>query len=200
MGVLSNLSDKIVFTINNATYDPEAEKFAKEQKEKAEAERLAKQKETEKKKTAEEEKKEAEAKALEAEIAKKKAENEAEFRVGRLFGRVIGTALQILLIFAIIGLGLLGASLATNLNLYRDWPYRVLYLIYGFIFSPLVVAYVFVYRWLRKKKRPRFYSLFPMIPYKFENKWAAHMFSWLSYKPDDLIESQKEWLASSDAK
>ena len=195
MGLLSNLTDKIAYKINNATYDPEAEKFAKEQKEKAEAEKQSQQDEKNKKKTADEEKKEAEAKARAAELAKKKADENAEFRIGRLIGRVVGTALQILLVFAIIGVGILGASLATNLNLYRDWPYRVLYLIYGFIFSPLVIVYVFVYRWLMKGKKPRFYSLMPLVPYRFENKWAAHMFSWISYKPDDLIASQEEWKA-----
>jgi hypothetical protein len=197
MGILSNLADKIAYKVNNATYDPEAEKFAKERKEKAEAEKEAKQAEAANKKATEQEKKEAEANAKEAAIKKKKAEENARFSIGRLFGRIVGVAFQIVIIFGIVGIGILGASLATNLNLYRDWPYRVLYLIYGFVFSPLVIAYVYVYRWLMKGKRPRFYSIFPLIPYKFENRWAEKALSWLSYKPDDMISSLEEWKTST---
>ena len=110
------------------------------------------------------------------------------FSVERMFKRAFGVTLQILHVFIFIALGIFGASLATNLNVYRDWPYRVLYLIYGFVFCFIVIPYVLLWRWAYLKQRPRFYSLFPIIGMHFDHPMTAALLSWLSFKPDADME------------
>jgi hypothetical protein len=120
--------------------------------------------------------------------AKQIPEDRNIFSVQRMFRRAFGVTGQILNIFIFVALGIFGASLATNLNVYRDWPYRVLYLIYGFVFFFIVIPYVLLWRWAYLKQRPRFYSLFPIIGMHFDHPMTAAMFSWLSFKPDADME------------
>jgi hypothetical protein len=108
-------------------------------------------------------------------------------------GTALGTAGVILLWFAIFAGGIFGASLATNLNVHKSWPYRILYMIYGFFFFPITILYVVGYRWFWNGKRPLFYSLIPLLPYHIDRPWLAFMFSWLSYRPDDTIQALEEW-------
>lgn len=123
----------------------------------------------------------------------KKREERKDFSGSRFIGTIFATIFQYLTIFLLIGAGILGSSLAVNLNLYKAWPYRVLYAIYGFFFFFLVIPYVYLYRgfWLRKV--PVFYSLIPLIPYKLENRYANKLFSWLCFRPDDEMHSLEEW-------
>lgn len=116
-----------------------------------------------------------------------------EFSITRLLGNILGTTMTILMVFLLVVFGVFGSSLATNLNLYHTAPYRVLYAIYGFLFFFVVIPYVLLYRWWWKGRQPRFYSLIPLVPYHFDNYYAGILLSWMSYKPDDLIESLKEW-------
>ena len=116
-----------------------------------------------------------------------------EFSISRLLGKILGTTVSILAVFLLIVFGVFGSSLATNLNLYHTAPYRVLYAIYGFVFFFLVIPYVLLYRWWWKGKQPRFYSLIPLVPYHFDNYYAGILLSWMSYMPDDRIDSLKEW-------
>lgn len=125
--------------------------------------------------------------------------NSSDFSWTRLFARIISITTTIVMIFLLIVAGLYGASLATNLNLYQTWPIRVLYAIYGFLFFWAVIPYVLLYRWWWKGKRPVFYAFMPLVPYKFDNRYAAMMFSWMSYKPDDAIACLQEWNASQAA-
>jgi hypothetical protein len=125
--------------------------------------------------------------------------NSSDFSWTRLFARIISITTTIVMIFLLIVAGLYGASLATNLNLYQIWPIRVLYAIYGFLFFWAVIPYVLLYRWWWKGKKPVFYAFMPLIPYKLDNRYAAMMFSWTSYKPDDAIACLQEWNASQDA-
>jgi len=90
--------------------------------------------------------------------------------------------------FLIVALGIFGASLATNINVYKPLPYRILYLIYGFVFFFVVIPYVLLWRWLYQKKQPRFYALFPIIGMHLDNPTTAALFSWLSFKPDADME------------
>lgn len=193
MDILNNITNNIQYNLSQLGKNPEAEKFAKERKEKLEEETRAKQTEAERLKAeADAKKKEVEDRER-AEADTKKRQSLANFNVGRFLATSTGTAVTIIFCFLLVGCGILGASLATNLNLYREWSYRIFYLVYGFLFSPIVIVYVYLYRWWWKEKRPKFYALFPLIPYRLDHPWMARFFSWLSYKPDDYIHSLEEW-------
>jgi len=116
-----------------------------------------------------------------------------EFSITRLVGSAVGIIITILTTFLIFLGGVYGSSLATNLNLHHNAAYRVLYAIFGFLFFFLVIPYVLLYRWWWKGKKPRFYSLIPLVPYHFDNYYAGLLFSWMSYRPDDRVQALKEW-------
>jgi len=193
MSLLSNLQDKISYKVHQMTFDPEAEDYnasIKAAQEAADSANRAVQKQEADKTTAVEE-----ALAKDKKTAQEAEDRVAnsEFRTGRFIGKITGTVTTILVSFAIVAGGVYGAHLATNLNLYRSWPYRLLYAIYGFIFFPIVLLYVLGYRWWWNGKQPEYYALLPMIPYFINNPLLARLFSWLSYKPDDAIASFQEW-------
>lgn len=193
MGVLDQLSNTISYQIHKASYDPEAEKYAKKAAKQKEAEAAAAVAAKKAEVDAVEKKKLADAAAAEKAKAEAEQKERETFDSGRLVGRVFGTIGQILLVFVILVFGVFGASLATNLNLYRSAPFRILYAIYGFLFFWIVIPYVLLYRWWWQGHKPRFYALLPIIPYHLDHPWAALLFSWLSYKPDDRIAALKEW-------
>ena len=194
MSIFEKVINSIQFQIHKATSDPKAEAFAKKNAD------AAKQKEELAAKKADEATKKVDKAAAEKEKEDKKAALRQEakdrntFSFTRLFGTVFSTTLGIVFIFLIFFGAVLGSSLATNLNLYHSAPYRIFYAIYGFIFFFLVIPYVLLYRWFWKGKRPKFYSLIPLIPYHLDNRWTALLFGWLSYKPDDQIASLQEWI------
>ncbi len=193
MSLLANLQDKIAYKIHQYTYDPEAEEYNASKRAAQEAEDAARR--------AKEQKAAAEKKAVEEEAAKKEqklkeaADRKArsEFNTGRFVGKVAGTVATVFFAFALVAGGIYGAHLATNLNLYRSWPYRLLYAFYGFLFFPVVIVYVLGYRWWWKGKKPQYYALLPLIPYFINQPILATLFSWLSYKPDDEIAAFQEW-------
>jgi hypothetical protein len=193
MSLLSDLQDKISYKLHKLTYDPEAEEYNASKKAGREADLAARK--------AKEREAAAYKKGLdEVEAKKKQKEQEAEdrkarseFRPGRFFAKFASTLTTVLAWFFTFSGAIYGAHLATNLNLYRSWPYRLLYAIYGFVFFPIVIGYVLGYRWWWKGKKPQYYSLLPMIPYFINHPMLAYLFSWLSYKPDDAIKSLEEW-------
>jgi hypothetical protein len=193
MDFLTNLKDKAEFALHKYTYDPDAEDYAASQKAAKEAADAAKKakdsKEAAKKKTVED---------AAAEKARKEKEaadraSRSQFNTGRFAAKVGGVLSTILFTFLLVVGGIYGAHLATNLNIYRSWPYRLLYAIYGFIFFPVVIVYVLGYRWWWKGKKPRFYALLPLIPYFINQPLLAQLLSWASFRPDDVIESLQEW-------
>ena len=192
MSLLQNITDQVTYGIHKLTYNPEAEQYAASKKAAQEAADSAKRKVTEeeaKKQSAEA------ANAKKVEDAKRAAEQAAlnEFNLGRFLGKVMGIVLLVLLYFAIFAGAIYGAHLATNLNIYRTWPFRVLYAVYGFLFFPIVIAYVVGYRYWWQGKKPRFYALLPIIPYFINNPVLAFFFSWMSFKPDAYMETLHEW-------
>ena len=197
MSLLDQITNKVAFAVHKATYDPDAESFAKQQADAAKRAEEAKERASKEAKTAEE-KAAAEKVAADAKAEQDRLEAErARFDGWRLFRKIINTMLTIVLVFAVFAGGVYGASLAVNLNLYKEAPYRVLYAIYGFLFFFIVIPYVLLYRWWWLGKKPRFYGLIPLIPYHLENRWAALLFSWLSYKPDCHIDELKEWVTAA---
>ena len=194
MSLLEKAYNSIQYQINKAISDPEADKYAKEQADKAKKQQDAAIAADIKNKTKAEHEENLKKEKLKMEAEQKAAKDRSTFSFTRLFGTVFGSTITILLIFLIFFGAVVGASMATNLNLYRSLPYRIFYAIYGFLFFFIVIPYVIGYRWLWKGKKPKFYSLIPIIPYHLDNKYAALLFSWLSYKPDDQIDSLKEWI------
>jgi cation transport ATPase len=200
MSLLERVWNKIQYVVHEKTYDAKAEEFARKKKQRDEEEQARVKKAVEDKKRAEEEakKKEAEDAKQKSEAAKRlQAENERgernNFDVWRLVGRIYGTAVGIVTSFLVIAAGIWGASLATNLNLYRAWPYRILYAVYGFLFFFITIPYTMAYRWWWKGKKPRYYALIPLVPYHFDHPFTAFFLSWLSFRPDDQIDCLKEW-------
>jgi hypothetical protein len=191
MGLLENITNKIQYELSTLGYDPNAEKFAKEKQQKEAKEALRKERES---KEQELQKVEEEARKAKEKADKERLEQNAnEMSITPMITSMVGTSFSIVSIGLLIGIGILGASLATNLNVYREWTYRLYYLVYGFLFSPIVILYVYLYRWWWKGKRPRFYALFPLVPYRLNHPWTAQFFSWLSYRPDDQVDALKEW-------
>lgn len=113
------------------------------------------------------------------------AEERKTFSINRLFSRAFSITGRVLSVFLLIALCIFSASLATNLNVYRAVPYRVLYAIYGAIFFFVVIPYVLLWRWAYQHKRPRFYALIPIFSTPFENPIAATLLSWFTFEPDD---------------
>jgi hypothetical protein len=193
MNFLANLKDKAEFAVHKYTYDPEAEEYAAAQKASQEAaaaaEKAKNSKDAAKKKAAED---------AAAEAARKEKEaadraSRSQFKPGRFAAKVGGVIYTILTAFVVVVGGIYGAHLATNLNVYRSWPYRLLYAIYGFIFFPVVITYVLGYRWWWKGKKPRYYALLPLIPYFVRQPLLAQLLSWLTFRPDDVMDSLQEW-------
>ena len=190
--LLRQLQNSIAYNLHAATYNPDAEAYAaqndeadKEEKaglDEASADAAIKK---------EKEDKAAADKAAAEAAAEKKAAEDAErntFSVKRMLKRALTVTNSLVTTFLIVALGIFGASLATNINVYKPLPYRILYLIYGFVFFFVVIPYVLLWRWLYQKKQPRFYALFPIIGMHLDNPTTAALFSWLSFKPDADME------------
>lgn len=194
MSIFEQLSNSVQYQLHSMTYNPDAEAYAKQQSDAAKKTSDAAAQQAASAKAAAD--KAAAAKAAQdkqAQIDQANADRKT-FQFTRLFGTVFGSLMTILLIFLLFFGAVLGASLSANLNLYRPMLFRILYACYGFLFFYIVLPYVLGYRWYWKGKRPRFYSLIPIVPYHLDNRWTAFLFSWLSYKPDDQVEALKEWM------
>jgi hypothetical protein len=193
MSLLANIKDKLEYALHSATYDPAAEEYAASRKAAQEAEDSAHkaQQQKEERDVAAKEATEAEKERRQKEAETRKANS--QFNAGRFMAKTFSTFLTVFLWLLAFAGAIYGAHLSTNLNLYRSWPYRILYAVYGFIFFPVVILYVLGYRWFWKGKKPRYYAVLPLIPYYINHPILANLFSWLSYKPDDIIDAYQEW-------
>lgn len=194
MDLLGNLKDKAMYAMHNATYDPKAEDYAKERDEAAA--KLAATKELNAKRDLEKKKAqiEKEEKAKADELAKKERERRKNFNFGEFFQDIVGWVAIILGVVLLFAGAVYGSSLATNLNVYRTWPYRVLYALYGLVFFFIVIPYVLIYRWWFKGLRPRYYGLIPLVPYKFSDEYIQFIFGWMTFRPDTSAELLREWI------
>jgi hypothetical protein len=126
--------------------------------------------------------------------AKLEADKEQDtFDTGRLFTKILGYSVSVFLVlFGLFLLGI-GSSFAVNLNIYKPVPFRILYAIYGCIFSIIVIPYTILYRWIYLGKPPKYYGFIPLIPRYFVHKPIQFLFGWLTYKPDNSIWDLEEW-------
>lgn len=200
MSLIKQGWNKLNYLLYQATYDPDAEKHARDTSLKEQTAKQRENTERDTKKRIESESKlkaEQDAKASAEQVARLKHQaEEAErnkFDIWRLIQRILNTTVGIISTFIVFAAAVWGSSLATNLNIYRDWPYRLLYAIYGFLFFFVVIPYVMLYRWFWRGKQPRYYALIPLIPYHLDHPFMAFLFSWLSFKPDDQMTALKEW-------
>ena len=90
----------------------------------------------------------------------------------------------VLLIGLIIGFGLMGTSLAMNLNAYRTFYFRLFYMIYGSIFSFFVISYVFLYLKFWLGKRIPYFSFIPLFETPFSSNFMNDYFGWLTFIPN----------------
>ena len=115
------------------------------------------------------------------------------FSSTRMVGSILNTAIRVFLSLLTIFLILISASLAVNLNIYKPVPFRILYAIYGALFSLIVLPYVILYRWIYLGKRPQYYGFLPLIPRFFIHRPIQFLFGWLTFKPDEHMWELQEW-------
>jgi len=181
--LIKQLTNTINYQLHKATYSPEAEEFAKQKEAEADAEK--KQREVAAAPADTPKADLSGASPPEAEQKEAEPEDMNKFSVNRLFKRALDITLQIVKVFVLIALILFGASLATNLNIYRTLPYRIFYAFYGALFFFVVIPYVLLWRWAYKGKRPKFYGLLPILDFQISNPILAALFSWMSFQPDE---------------
>lgn len=192
MSYFEQLINSTKYALHKATYNPEAEKFAQKQKDavskKEKEERIAKLDKEMKVK------KDADAKKEAAELAEKERfeKERSEFNIWRLLGRIFKVLFIIVAIALLLSGAVYGASLATNLNVYKTAPFRVIYAIWGFLFFWLVIPYVWIYRRFWLGKVPRFYAILPLVPYRFVHPFMAKFFDWITFNPLE-VDELKEW-------
>jgi hypothetical protein len=192
MSYFEQLMNTTKYALHKATYNPEAEKFAKKQQ--AEVDKSKKDDTIAKLNKEMNSKKDAEAKKLAAVKAEQeRIQNErAEFSIGRLIGRIFKIIVLIVFIALVLIGGVYGASLAVNLNVYKSAPFRVIYAIWGFLFFWVIIPYVWVYRRFWLGKSPRFYAIMPLVPYRFNHWFMDKFFDWITFNPED-VDELKEW-------
>jgi lipopolysaccharide export LptBFGC system permease protein LptF len=193
MSLFTQLTNKIAYTVHNAVYDPAAERYAAQVERARESEAVA----TGRTAAVAAENEQAAEKRRDAEKRRAVEEAErarrAEFSSAGMASEAAATAGKIIGIFVLLMFAVLGASLATNINIYKPTIYRVLYAFYGFVFFWIVIPYVFIYRWYIQGKRPRFYALLPLVPYRWDGWFGRTFLSWMSFRPDDAATALKEW-------
>ena len=193
MDFVSQLSNSVAYSLHQATYSPDAEAYIKEKAIQKEAEVKAAAAEVKKANIAAEQAVQAKKNADAAAAAKQAETERSTFSISRLIGRIFGYTFTTVLIVGCIALACIGASYATNLNVYRPLPQRIFYAIYGFAFWIPVVIYCGLYReWWLQKPSIRYGSL-PLFDQPFETPFLQQILGWTTFTPDDRIHDLEEW-------
>ena len=192
MSYFEQLMNTTKYALHKATYNPEAEKFAKKQQ--AEVDKSKKDDSIAKLNTEMKSKKDEESKKLSNEKVKQDRiqKERSEFSFSRLIVRILTIIALIVFIALVLIGGVYGASLAVNLNVYKSAPFRVIYAIWGFLFFWVIIPYVWGYRRFWLGKSPRFYAIMPLVPYRFNHWFMDKFFDWITFNPED-VDELKEW-------
>jgi hypothetical protein len=192
MSYFEQLMNSTKYALHKATYNPEAEKYAKKQQQEVDKSKkddsIANLNKEMKSKKDEESKKLSNEKVKQDRIQKERS----EFSFSRLIVRVLTIIALIVFVALLLIGGVYGSSLAVNLNVYKSAPFRVIYSIWGFLFFWLIIPYVWVYRRFWLGKSPRFYAIMPLVPYRFNHWFMNKFFDWITFNPED-VDELKEW-------
>jgi len=193
MDFVSQLSNSVSYAVHQATYNPKAEAYAKQTVAKKDAAATAAADAATKAKTDAEAAATAKKEAAAADAAKQAEADRSTFSPMRLASRIVGYLFVTVLIFGCIALACVGASYATNLNVYRPLPQRLFYAIYGFAFWIPVVVYCGLYRgwWLQKPTRK--YAALPLFDQPFASPFLQQVFGWTTFTPDEHVHDLEEW-------
>lgn len=193
MDFVSQLSNSVAYSLHQATYNPEAEAYAKKSVDKKDAAETAAAAAEAKANAATIAKETAKKEADAAAVAKKADAERATFSPMRLVSKILGYLFVTVLILGSIALACVGASYATNLNVYRPLPQRLFYAIYGFAFWIPVVLYCGLYReWWLQKPSVR-YAALPLFDQPFASPFLQTVFGWTTFTPDDHVHDLEEW-------
>ena len=192
MSYFEQLMNTTKYALHKATYNPEAEKFAKKQQ--AEVDKSKKDDSIAKLNTEMKSKKDEESKKLSNEKVKQDRiqKERSEFSFSRLIVRILTIIALIVFVALLLIGGVYGSSLAVNLNVYKSAPFRVIYAIWGFLFFWVIIPYVWGYRRFWLGKSPRFYAIMPLVPYRFNHWFMDKFFDWITFNPED-VDELKEW-------
>jgi len=189
MDFASQLSNSVAYSLHSATYNPEAEEYAKKQ------EKVTKEKQA--KEEADKKAKEEAAKKAQA-AAEKKAKQEAEearktFSISRLVGRVFKYTFYAMIVVCLVFMSVASASYAVNLNLYRPWYQRLFYAVYGFFFSFLSFPYIVLYRrWWLGHTLPN-YGVMPLFERGEASGFVQSFLPFLTFVADEHVNDMMEW-------
>lgn len=119
----------------------------------------------------------AEAKAKEEEEKRTPIEELQALRFNRFLKKVFDNSTYILIFFIVLGLAFLGSSLAANAAIHQKLPFKIYYMIYGFILFPISII-LGIKHFLEGKQL--FYSIWaPLISKNTTHpfwKWAKFIF------------------------
>jgi hypothetical protein len=189
MDFVNQLSNSVAYSVHTATYNPEAEQYAKQQQDDKEANQAAKAA--------------ADKKQVEAEAAKKAAdeakakqvadEERRTFSMSRLLSRVFRYTMYAAFVVGLLIVSLMSASYAVNLNIYRPWPQRLFYAVYGFLFSIFSFPYIVFYRsWYLGHSIPS-YGVLPLFETEEASPFTKSFLPFLVFARDEHIDDMKEW-------
>jgi hypothetical protein len=196
MDFVSQLGNSVVYNLHQATYNPEAEAYSKEQADKAAV--AKKEKEAAEQKATQE--KEAAAVAAKEKAAKAEEESRKTFSASRLLYKMVVYGFYAFLVVGLFSSGFYGASYATNLNVYQTFQGRLWCAVYGFLFGIPVTAYAF-YRWFNGHVDP-YFSALPLFKAEETSLTMKNNFGFLVFEEtpnQSQIKALKEWESPTPA-
>ena len=189
MSLWGQLSNTTSYYMNKATYNPEAEEYAKEaavakaQADVAQA-RDAKDKDA----------KVAALKAAEkAKIAEAAEEERRTFSAWRITVKAFKYFMAAIFIVLIVLILLACTCHAVNLNIYRPWYQRLWYAIYAPAWAILTIPYMFIYRPYVAQYKYQSHGFLPLFEEAEASQFTKTYLPFMVFKRDDGITDTKEW-------
>lgn len=181
MSLLTQISNKIQYTISEVVNDPKAEEYAKQKEiqEKHDAEVKAREKDAEKKAKEDAEKK------AELDLEAKKLTERSEVNISKTSANIASEILTGFLIFLLIFFVLYGGHLAANDSIGYKIPFRILSFLYGCIFFFIEIPKMFI-RTYYYNSIPKYYTFLPLSTYEPKSDLETIFYGWFCYKEDEF--------------